>query len=100
MTRDPHLPWRAVRRQALPSIAIGLGAAAGVWLDRFSLVVAGLDHDHLRRTGPLYSPTAPEWTLLLGTVALFALLLLLFARSLPVVSMFETRYEESEAEAP
>lgn len=92
--------WRAVRRRALPSIAIGLGAAAGVWLDRFSLVVAGLDHDHLPRTGPLYSPTAPEWTLLFGTVALFALLLLLFARFLPVVSMFETRHEESEADAP
>ena len=34
-----------------------------------------------------------------GTVALFAFVLLLFGRFMPVVSMFETRHEEAEAEA-
>lgn len=92
--------WTAARRRVLLAVPIGLGAAAGVWLDRFSLVVAGLEHDHLPRTGPLYSPTLPEWTLLLGTIGLFALLLVLFTRYLPVVSLFETRHEESEAEVP
>lgn len=92
--------WKAVRRRALPAVAIGLAAAAGVWLDRFSLVVGGLDHDHLPRTGPLYVPSGPEWTLFLGAVGLFALLLLLFARYVPVVSMFETRHEESEDQTP
>jgi molybdopterin-containing oxidoreductase family membrane subunit len=97
----PQLLWlRRLRRMAPVLVAIGLGAAAGVWLDRFSLVAGGLVHDHLPRTGPAYAPSGPEWTLLLGTAGLFALLLLLFARFLPVVSMFEMRHEESEAEAP
>ncbi|WP_270937521.1 NrfD/PsrC family molybdoenzyme membrane anchor subunit [Falsiroseomonas oryzae] len=92
------LPW--FRNTAPAAILIGLGAAAGVWLDRFSLVAGGLLRDHLPRIGPAYGPTTPEWTLLVGTVGLFALAMLLFARLLPVVSMFEVRHEESEAEAP
>jgi molybdopterin-containing oxidoreductase family membrane subunit len=97
----PQLLWlSALRRRAVVQVAVGLLAAAGVWLDRYSLVVGGLAHDHLPRTGPLYAPSGAEWMLLLGTIGLFALLLLLFARHLPVISMFETRHEESEAEAP
>ncbi|MBC4015891.1 NrfD/PsrC family molybdoenzyme membrane anchor subunit [Siccirubricoccus deserti] len=97
----PQLLWlKALRHRALAAILIGLGAAAGAWLDRFVLVAGGLLRDHLPRIGPLYAPTLPEWMLLLGTVGLFALLMLLFARLIPVVSMFETRHEESEAEVP
>jgi molybdopterin-containing oxidoreductase family membrane subunit len=97
----PQLLWIArVRRSAFAVVAIGLGAAAGVWLDRFALVAGGLLRDHLPRTGPIYAPSPPEWTLLAGTVGLFVLAMLVFARLLPVVSMYEIRHEESEAEAP
>ncbi|NKE45399.1 polysulfide reductase NrfD [Roseomonas frigidaquae] len=97
----PQLLWlKRARVQARWAVPIGLGAAAGVWLDRFSLVAGGLLRDHLPSTAPLYAPTVPEWTLLLGTIGLFALLMLAFARFVPVVSMFETRHEESEADVP
>jgi Ni/Fe-hydrogenase subunit HybB-like protein len=97
----PLLLWLpGLRRGVAAPVLIGLGAAAGVWLDRFSLVAGGLLRDHLPRFGPVYVPSTPEWTLLLGTVGLFALAMLLFARLVPVVSMYETRHEESEAEAP
>jgi formate-dependent nitrite reductase membrane component NrfD len=97
----PQLLWLPrMRHGVLVPVGIGLAAAGGVWLDRFSLVVGGLLRDHLPRLGPAYVPTAPEWTLLLGTIGLFATAMLLFARFVPVVSMFETRHEESEAEAP
>jgi molybdopterin-containing oxidoreductase family membrane subunit len=97
----PQLLWlKRARLQARWAVPIGLGAAAGVWLDRFSLVAGGLVRDHLPNTGPLYAPTMPEWTLLLGSVGLFALLMLAFARFAPVVSMFEMRHEENEADVP
>jgi molybdopterin-containing oxidoreductase family membrane subunit len=97
----PQLLWLpGLRRRALAQVSIGLLAATGVWLDRYSLVIGGLLRDHLPRSGPLYTPSGAEWMLLAGTIGLFALLLLLFARHLPVISMFETRHEESEAEAP
>lgn len=97
----PQLLWSPrIRRSQAALLAIGLLAATGVWLDRFALVAAGLLRDHLPRTGPLYAPTVPEWTLLIGTLALFTLGLLVFARFLPAVSLFETRHEEREEDAP
>ena len=44
----------------------------------------------------LYWPTFPEWLLFFGTIGLFAGLLLLFARYLPVVSMYEARHDERQ----
>ncbi len=96
----PQLLWaRRFRLRVWSVVPIGMLAAAGVWLDRFSLVIAGVLRGNLPLARPLYAPSGPEWTLLLGTVGLFALLLLLFARFVPVVSMFETRHEEKESDA-
>ncbi|MCR0983720.1 NrfD/PsrC family molybdoenzyme membrane anchor subunit [Roseomonas populi] len=95
----PQLLWSGwARRRTLVLVAVGTLAAAGVWLDRWSLVVDGLLRDHLVGIGPAYSPSLAEWGLLGGTLALFALVLLLFGRLVPAVSMYETRHEESEAE--
>jgi molybdopterin-containing oxidoreductase family membrane subunit len=97
----PQLLWlRRVRLRARWAVPIGIGAAAGVWLDRFSIVAGGLLRDHMPRIGPLYAPTVPEWTLLVGTIGLFVLLMLAFVRFVPAVSMFETRHEEAEADVP
>ena len=54
-------------------VPVGMLAAAGVWLDRWSLVVDGISV-----AGVPYSPTPDEWGLLGGTVALFGAALLLF----------------------
>ena len=97
----PQLLWvPRLRPRAGGGGPVGRGAAAGVWADRFSIVAGGLLRDHLPRIGPPYGPSLPEWMLLLGTVALFVALMLVFARFLPVISMFETRHEESGAEVP
>jgi molybdopterin-containing oxidoreductase family membrane subunit len=74
-------------------------AAAGVWLDRFSLVVGGIERANLPLARPLYAPSLQEWALLAGTVGLFALLMLLFARFVPIVSMLETRHAKAGSEA-
>jgi molybdopterin-containing oxidoreductase family membrane subunit len=81
------------------AVPIGLLAAAGVWLDRFSLVVAGIEQANLPIPRPVYLPTLWEWGLFLGTIGLFGFLMLLFARLVPVVSMYEIRHEEAESPA-
>lgn len=95
----PQALWWAPARRDLVLAPVGLLAAAGVWLDRWSLVVDGLAPSRLPALNPGYAPSGNEWALLAGSVALFAFALLLFARFLPAVSMFETRHEESESEA-
>lgn len=92
----PQLLWRrALRLRAEVVIPVGLLAAAGVWLDRWSLVVGGLLREHLPAHAVAYVPSPAEWALLVGSAALFGAVLLLFGRAIPVVAMFEIRHEES-----
>ncbi|WP_207622738.1 NrfD/PsrC family molybdoenzyme membrane anchor subunit [Falsiroseomonas algicola] len=96
----PLLLWSdRIGLGAWTAVPIGLLAAAGVWLDRFSLVVAGAERSNLPLPRPPYGPSGWEWGLFLGTIALFALLMLVFARLVPVVSMYEMRHEEAESPA-
>ena len=96
----PNLLWlHAARRSVVATVFVGLGISAGVWFDRFSLIVGGLQRDYLPSAGRSYAPTLIETGLLVGTAGLFAALLLLFARYLPVVSMAELRHDEHEDRA-
>jgi Ni/Fe-hydrogenase subunit HybB-like protein len=93
----PQLLWfRSARLSTVAGVFIGVSIGVGIWFDRFSIIVGGLQVDHLPSSGSSYSPTLPETGLFLGTIGLFAALLLLFVRFLPVVSMFETRHDEHE----
>ena len=96
----PQVLWsRAMRRSPAATILVATSVIAGVWLDRFSIVVAGVARDYLPSMWRTYEPTFAEWALLIGTLGLFAALMLLFVRYLPVVSMFETRHDEHEERA-
>lgn len=92
----PQLLW--LRRGDAVLLPMGVLAACGVWLDRYSLIVDGMRRTRLPVPGWGYAPTANEWALLAGASGLFAAALLLFAVFLPTLSMFEARHEESEAE--
>ena len=93
----PQLFWlRIARLSTVAGVFVGLSIGIGIWLDRFSIIIGGLQMDHLPSVWRTYSPTLPETGLFLGTVGLFAALVLLFVRFLPVVSMFETRHDEHE----
>jgi molybdopterin-containing oxidoreductase family membrane subunit len=96
----PQLLWmRAARRSVLAAILVGVSISAGVWFDRFSIIVGGLQRDYLPSFGRGYAPTLLETGLFFGTVGLFATLVLLFARTIPAVSMFESRHDEREERA-
>lgn len=91
----PQALWSARIRLNNPAgILIGLGVTLGLWLDRLSLVVGGLQRDYLPAMWRTYAPMPPEWALFLGSIGLFAALFLLFVRFLPVISMSETRHDE------
>lgn len=95
----PQLLWFArVRASFWALLAIAITVNVGIWLDRFAIVVGGLNRDYLPSIWRDYAPTLPEWALLLGTVGLFCALLLLFVRFLPVITMFEAKHAEREEE--
>jgi molybdopterin-containing oxidoreductase family membrane subunit len=96
----PQLLWlKAARLSVVAGVFVGVSIGVGVWFDRSSIIVGGFQRDYLPSTWRSYSPTLVETGLLVGTVGLFAALLLLFARFLPVVSMFESRHDEHEDRA-
>jgi Ni/Fe-hydrogenase subunit HybB-like protein len=96
----PQLLWmKAARQSVLAGLFVGLAISAGVWFDRFSIIVGGFQRDYLPSMWRSYEPTLIESGLLFGTVGLFAALLLLFARYLPVVAMAESRHDEHEDRA-
>ena len=96
----PQLLWvKALRRRDLAMVPVGILAAIGVWLDRWSLVVDGIGALRMPPVGASYAPSLAEWGLVGGSVALFCFCLILFGRFIPAVSMFETLHEETEAEA-
>lgn len=92
----PQVLWiRRIRRSPAALVPIGLLVNLGILLDRFMIVVGGFLRDYLPSAWGDYAPTGWEWPLLAGTAGLFAGLMLLFARFIPVISMFEIRAKRS-----
>ncbi|WP_206340824.1 hypothetical protein [Marinicauda algicola] len=87
-----QLFWlRRFRRSPLVLFLVGLAVAAGMWLERYFLVVSALSRDFLSSSWGPYWPSVWEWALFAGSIGLFGVLFLLFARFLPVISIFEIR---------
>ncbi len=90
----PQALWaKRIRVSFAALIVIAIAVNVGIWLDRFSIVIIGLYRDYLPSAWGHYQPTLAEWMLLIGTVGLFAVLMLLFVRFLPVIVMFEIKEE-------
>ncbi len=70
---------------------VGGAAAAGIWGDHYTLIVATLQHDYLPSAAQATHITFFEWSTFAGSAGLFLFLLLLFMRLLPVVSMLGER---------
>ncbi len=80
-----------LRRSPAMLAWIGGSTAAGLWGDHYAFIVGTLQHDFLPSAAHGSHITVFEWTTFAGSFGLFLLLLLLFLRLLPVVSMAESR---------
>jgi len=88
----PQALWFGrVRSSAAILFAIALVVNAGMWLERFVIVVTSLHRDFLPSAWGLYAPTVWDWATFVGTIGLFLALLFLFVRFLPVISIAEMR---------
>jgi len=83
--------WPSVRHNRAALFGIGIAVVAGMWLERFMLIVTSLYRTYLPATEGRFYPTVWDWLLLSGSIGLFIALFLLFVRLLPVVSIFELR---------
>ena len=88
----PQLFWfRKIRRSIPMMLFIVIFVNVGMWFERFVIVVTSLHRDFLPSSWRMYTPTLIDLGILLGSFGLFFTLVLLFTRTLPVVSMAEVK---------
>ncbi|UHC18863.1 DUF3341 domain-containing protein [Methylobacterium currus] len=83
--------FSSFRRSGLVVALVGVAAAIGSFGDHFMLLIVTLSHDFLPSSAHPYSMGAWGLATLAGSVGLFLALLLLGLRTLPMVSITETR---------
>jgi molybdopterin-containing oxidoreductase family membrane subunit len=88
----PQLFWSARLRTRTPVLFGGsLLILAGMWLERFVIIVASLNRDFLPSSWHIYKPTWVDLTILGGSISFFVFLFLLFVRFAPFIPISELR---------
>jgi len=99
----PQALWiRKVRLNVVWVWIISIIVNIGMWLERFVIVVTSLHRDFLPSSWGIYIPTKWDWATYTGTLGFFMLLIFLFVRLLPSISIFEVRevvHHEKQLEA-
>ena len=86
------LLWSSrIRRNVFVLFLISLVVQAGMWLERFAIVITSLHRDFMPSAWRMYYPTIWDWATFIGSIGLFFTLFLLFIRYLPMISIFEMR---------
>ncbi len=88
----PQLFWsRKIRRSIPIMFVIAVFVNVGMWFERFVITVTSLSKDFLPSSWAYYSPTLTDASLLIGSFGMFFTLVLLFTKSLPVISIAEVK---------
>ena len=87
-----QLLWfRWVRTNAVVLFILSIVINAGMWIERFMIVITSLHRDFLPSSWDMYTGTAWDYAAFLGTIGLFFTLFYLFVRLLPMISISEMR---------
>jgi Ni/Fe-hydrogenase subunit HybB-like protein len=96
----PQLLWiKKFRVKPVLLFLISVVVLAGMWLERFVIVVLSLHRDFVPSSWGMYYPTKWDWMTYIGTLGFFFFAMFLFVRILPMISIFEMRMLLPEAEA-
>jgi molybdopterin-containing oxidoreductase family membrane subunit len=88
----PQLLWSPrIRRNLWALLLISLLVNAGMWAERFVIIVIGLEREFMVSKWESYSPTWVDIGIFAGTVCFFLFLFLCFLRFIPFVSATEVK---------
>src|SRR6201984_3281614 len=88
----PQLLWiRKVRTNVAALFVMSLVINIGMWLERFVIVVISLTRDFMPSAWGRFSAPFWDYANFVGTLGLFTMLLFLFVRVLPAISIAEMR---------
>jgi molybdopterin-containing oxidoreductase family membrane subunit len=75
-------------------VIASIGVLVGMWLERFLIIVPSLAHKALPYSWGTYQPQPIEILITVSTFAAMALLYTLFAKLIPVISIWELKVGE------
>jgi len=91
-TIAPQILWiRPLRRKEAVLVIVALLVLVGMWLERYMIITSSLSRDYLPSAWGFFKPTIWDIATYAGSVGVFLVAFLLFARFLPILSMSETR---------
>ena len=82
------------RRTITGCVIASLCVVAGMWLERFLIIVPSLGHKYLPYAYGIYRPRVIEVIIAGATFAAITLLYVLFAKGVPIISMWELKTPE------
>ena len=83
--------FKKVRTNIKTLFIVSIFVNIGMWYERFVIIVGSVGHDFLPHAWGLYSPTAIEYGIMIGSFCLFFFLFVLFVKHLPSISMTEMK---------
>jgi Ni/Fe-hydrogenase subunit HybB-like protein len=96
---SPQLFWfKWCRRNILVVYFVCNCVNAGMWFERFIIIVGGLHRDFIPSSWGLFIPTWVDIWTFIGTLGIFTSLFLLFIRFLPMIAMSEVKIVLPEAD--
>ena len=88
----PQVFWWKKARNHIPTVFIvTLVVSLGMWLERFIIIPVSLTRDFLPTSWRMYMPTRWDVLMYAGTLGFFFMMMFLFIRFLPMISIFEVR---------
>jgi len=87
-----QLLWfKRVRRTPWAIFCLAVTSNVGMWLERFQIVFTSTHADYMPSAWDTVWPTSWDWLVYTGSLGLFSLLILVFVRVAPLVSMHDMR---------
>jgi molybdopterin-containing oxidoreductase family membrane subunit len=88
----PNFLWfRKVRYSPTLLFISSIVVLIGMWLERYMIITTSLHRDYLPSSWGMFQPTIWDYLTFFGSMGLFFVTFLLFARLLPMLSMAEMR---------
>lgn len=88
----PNLLWfKSIRTSIILSFIISIFVNIGMWFERFMIIVNCLSLDYLPSSWTTFHPTFIDIGCFVGTIGIFFVLFLLFARYFPVLALNELK---------
>jgi molybdopterin-containing oxidoreductase family membrane subunit len=89
---SPQLMWfKKLRRSLLFTFIISIVVNIGMWFERFVIIVTSIHRDYLPSSWSMFFPEMIDIGIFIGTIGLFFVFFLLFARFFPVLALNELK---------